>query len=565
MAYDLLITGARVIDGTGTGSFTADVGVVGDRIALVGKADAGAKRVIRADGLAVAPGFIDNHTHYDGQMFWEPWLTPTSWQGFTTVVTGHCGLTLAPLRKRDHAYMAQALSRVEDIPLEILREQVDWRWESYPDYLDRIGRLPLGVNVVPQVGHSAVRRWVMGDDFERAATPEEIAQMRDTVRECLRAGAGGFTTSHGSHIDMAGRPVASRFGDHAEVLALADVLGAENAGVYQMSTETMRDGLVAEERAFLENIAQATRRPVVINAFDLSRPYCADQLAWLEAAGARGARLRANFPAIEFEVVLRLGVTNLLTQRFPLLAELGGLPRAAAVARLRDPEVRARAKQDLYDLEHDGKTNVKVSWERCWVSAPALARNAPLAGRSVPELARAAGKDTLDYLLDLSIDEDLETEFRMLRLDIVPEELLSRIARSPNTLVGISDGGAHLNSFGTSHTATSFLATWVRDHGLMRLEEAVRKLSFAPAVTYGLAGRGLIQEGYFADLVVFDPETINYGPSEVVRDLPGGRERIIRRATGIPFLIVNGEVVQEDGEPQGALPGKVLRNARAAA
>src|SRR5262249_7901202 len=154
------------------------------------------------DGLALAPGFIDNHTHYDGQMFWEPWLTPTSWQGFTTVVTGHCGLTLAPLRKRDHAYMAQALSRVEDIPLEILQEQVDWRWESYPDYLDRIARLPLGVNVVPQVGHSAVRRWVMGEDFERAATPDEIAEMREVVRECLRAGAGGFTTSRGSHIDM---------------------------------------------------------------------------------------------------------------------------------------------------------------------------------------------------------------------------------------------------------------------------------------------------------------------------------------------------------------------------
>ena len=558
MSYDLLIKNARIVDGTGTGSFIGDVAVKGDTIALVGTADAGATRVINADGLVVAPGFIDTHTHYDGQLFWDPLLSPTSWHGFTTAVIGHCGLTLAPLKPDDRYYIAQAFSRVEDIPLDLLQETIDWQWETYPEYVGALKKRPYGINVAPQVGHSALRRWVMGDDYQREATPDEIARMRELLRESLRAGANGFTSSHGPHVDMNDVPVASRFSTRDELLAIASVLGEENVGVYQMSTQTLRLGLHEDERAFLENLARTTRRPATINGLEHRKDNCAGWLEWLDGAAKRGARMRSNVQVMGIEGRMLFNTLNIANQRSQKLVDLARLPAEEAVKQLASPEYRAEIRQELLDLPRESL--LRPSWEKCWVGRPALEKNAHLEGQSVADLARAANKEIVDYVLDLAIEEGMGTEFQFGVVEEGSPELARAVATSPYTLMGVSDGGAHLGSQSTIHVSTYFLGEWVRNLGLLSLEEAVRKLTFVPAATYGLARRGLIQEGYYADLVVFDPDTIAAGRAITAKDLPGGRTRVIRHATGIPYLVVNGQVVLDNDKPTEQNPGRVLLN-----
>ena len=558
MSYDLLIKNARIIDGTGTGSFIGDVGIKGDTIALVGVADAGATRVIDAAGRALAPGFIDTHTHYDGQLFWDPLLTSTSWHGFTTAVMGHCGLTLAPLRSRDRSYIAQAFSRVEDIPLDLLQEYVDWQWESYPEYVAALQQRPYGINVVPQVGHSALRRWVMGDDYQREARPDEIEQMRELLRASLRAGAGGFTSSHGPHVDMNDIPVASRFSTRDELLALASVMGEENVGVYQMSTKTLREGLLEDERAFLEDLSRTTRRPATLNGLEHRKSNCLGWLEWLDQAAKRGARMRSNVQVMGIEGRFLFNTLNVTNQRSPKLVELARLSAEEAAARLARPEYRAGIRQELIELPKESL--LRPSWEKCWVSIAALPKNKHLEGKAVADLAREAGREVVDYVLDLALEEGLATEFRFGVVEDGSPELARAVARSPYTLMGVSDGGAHLGSQVTTHVSTYFLGEWVRRQQLLSLEEAVQKLTFVPAATYGLSRRGLILEGYFADLVVFDPETIDAGPAITAHDLPGGRTRMIRQATGIPYVIVNGKVVLDQGAPTEHYPGRVLLN-----
>jgi N-acyl-D-aspartate/D-glutamate deacylase len=558
VSYDLLIKNGRILDGSGTGSFIGDVAVQEGRIALVGRADAGAKRVIDAEGLAVAPGFIDGHTHYDGQLFWDPLLTSTCWHGFTTIVMGHCGLTLAPIRERDRHYISQAFSAVEEIPLDILQEYVPWQWESYADYVAALHKRRLGLNVVPQAGHSAIRRWVMGNDYRREARPEEVEKMAGLLRECLHAGANGFTSTRGQHVDRDGVPVASRFAARDEVLALASVLGEANVGVFQMATETLKNGLDEDERRFLYEIGRASRRPVTFNGLDHRNRNCAGWLEWLAESERGGVRLRSNAMVIDFEARFGFNVPNLANQYMPLLREISMLPQAEAIARLRDPEVRAQAFRELGEIEDNPQQ--RNSWDRCWVGTPALAKNAALAGKPVIALAKAAGVDVRDYVLDLALEEGLATEFRFIRSDDGDEQLARVIAESPYTLLGTSDGGAHLATAATIHVSTSFLGTWVRERERTSLEQAVRKLTAIPAATYGLAGRGELREGYHADITVFDPQTIAAGPALTSPDLPGGQARMIRHASGIPYVIVNGEVLLENEEHRGNYPGRVLLN-----
>jgi N-acyl-D-aspartate/D-glutamate deacylase len=563
MAYDLLIKDARVVDGTGTGSYIGDVGVRGDAIALVGKADAGAARVIEAEGRAVAPGFIDGHTHYDAQIFWDPLLTSTSWHGFTTVVMGHCGLTLSPVRARDRAYMAQALSRVEEIPLDVIDDNVEWGWETFADYVAAVRRRPLGLNVVPQAGHSAIRRWVMGDDYQREATPDEIDQMRERLRESLRAGANGFTSSHGKHIDMNDIPIASVFAAREEIHTLVSVLGEENAGVFQMATRTLSQGLAEDERAFLADLSRTTGRPVTINGLDHTKRSASDWLGWLERSARSGARMRSNAMVMPGEMRFRLDTSGLINQRNPFLSKLSQMPRAEAVALLRSPEGRAEALAVLAGLQ--GLVILgRIDWERCRIGETGRAENRHVSGRLVGALAREAGVSAPEYVLDLALADDLATELTFTSEDEGPEDAARAVAESPYTLLGTSDGGAHLATTATTHVSTSFLGHWVREKGRTSLEQAVRKLTFIPAATYGLDRRGLIQEGYYADLVLFDPETIAPGPALVTGDLPNGRPRMVRHATGISHLIVNGQVVLEGETPTGAHPGRLLLNRLAA-
>jgi N-acyl-D-aspartate/D-glutamate deacylase len=398
----------------------------------------------------------------------------------------------------------------------------------------------------------------MGDDYQRAATPEEIEQMTALLRDCLWAGASGFTSSRGQHVDRDGVPVASRFAAREEVLALAAVLGEASVGVFQMATETLKSGLNEEERQFLFEVGLASRRPVTFNGLDHRNRNCAGWLEWLAAAERGGARLRSNAMVIDFEARFGFDVPNLVNQWLPRLFEIAKLPRAEALARLRTPEVRAEAIQELGQIENNPQA--RNSWDRCWVGTPALAKNAVLAGQPVTELARAAGVDVRDYVLDLALEEDLATEFRFIRSNDGDEQLARVIAESPYTLLGTSDGGAHLATAATIHVSTSFLGTWVRERERTSLEQAVRKLTAIPAATYGLAGRGELREGYHADITIFDPATIAAGPSLTSPDLPGGQARMVRHASGIPYVIVNGEVLLEDEAHQGVYPGRVLLN-----
>ncbi|HEX2172771.1 MAG TPA: hypothetical protein VHL09_10045, partial [Dehalococcoidia bacterium] len=316
----------------------------------------------------------------------------------------------------------------------------------------------------------------MGDDYQREATPEEIDQMRDLLRASLRAGANGFTSSHGPHVDMNDVPVASRFSTRDELKALATVMGEENVGVYQMSTKTLRLGLHEDERAFLEDLSRTTRRPATINGLEHRKENCAGWLEWLDQAAKRGARMRSNVQVMGIEGRFLFNTLNIANQRSPKLVELARLPADEAVARLASPEYRAEIRQEMLDLPKESL--LKPSWDKCWVGRPVLEKNAHLEGKSVADLARAANKETVDYVLDLAIEERMGTEFQFGVVHDGSPDLARAVATSPYTLLGVSDGGAHLGSQSTIHVSTYFLGEWIRGLQLMPLEEAVRKLTF---------------------------------------------------------------------------------------
>src|SRR5262245_33034578 len=558
MQFDLVIKSGRVVDGTGMPSFTADVAVRDGRIARVGRIDDGAARLIDADGLIVAPGFIDVHTHYDAQLDWDPIASPSSWHGVTTVIAGNCGFTLTPARAGDTVWLAQMLSRVEGMSAEALGAGLRWQGGGFGDFWRRLdGRI--GVNAGAYVGHSAVRRYVMGDDASRrVARADEIDAMQTLVRQAMREGALGFSSSQlDIHVAHDGREVPSNHAAAAEVVALCAVLAEFGHGAIEFIPRSFVEGYNPADRELIRTLARVSGRPIELNTLT---PLPAAPDGWARSlefarAGFRdGLRLHPMFPTNKLCAHFALASTFLFDEMPSFRAALTLAP-AERDRQLRDPAVRARMRAELADPT--GRAFVFV-WQIVVVEAVRDAAHSQWVGRSVSELAEEQGVDPLDCFLDMALAEDLATQFV---LGMPPsetfDEMIATLIRDPIVMAGSSDAGAHLLSFVGADYTTRLLCEWVPK--TLSLEAAVSRLTLMPATVHGLHDRGALRTGAAADLVLFDPTRLAAGRTQLVSDFPANSPRFVVDAEGYVATIVNGEVLLDNGRHTGALPGRVLR------
>jgi N-acyl-D-amino-acid deacylase len=564
MPYDLVIKNGTVIDGSGLPRYRADVAVRHGRIAAIGRVRETAREVVDADGQVVTPGFIDGHTHMDAQIFWDPMGTCSCWHGVTTVVMGNCGFTLAPCGKPERHLVVRNLERAEDIAAEAMDAGIDWTWTTFPEFLDRIEGLPKGINYAGYIGHSALRTYVMGERaFEKEAGEDDLRAMERELRDAIRAGAIGFTTSRSpSHETPDRRPVASRLASWDEVRRLVGVMGDMNAGVFELAGERAGGDpeRLREYHVRLRDLAVETGRPVTWGLFsrreepDLWRTY----IALLEETAARGGRMFAQVHSRALTVVLSFK-TNLPFDRLPVWRELRALPLDQQAVRLREPELRRRLVEAAKERDERRPVGAEArlgSYEWMFVMDTAEGPH-----RSVAAVARERGVDPVEAIIDLALEKNLDRFFLQPIANENQDHALE-LMKHPRTVVTFSDSGAHVSQIMDASLQTHLLSYWVRARQAFSLEQAVRMLSFEPATHWGFSDRGLIREGMAADLLVLDPETIAPEMPEVVRDLPAGARRLTQRARGIAATVVNGEVVLRDGKPTGALPGQLLRARR---
>jgi N-acyl-D-aspartate/D-glutamate deacylase len=558
MQYDIVIKNGFLVDGSGLPGYYSDVGIAGGKIVALGKIDGPAKEHIDARGLVVAPGFIDVHTHYDAQLFWDPWATPSCWHGFTSVFMTNCGFGLAPCKPQDRDYIARMLVKVEAMPLASLQAGVPWNWESYREYLNALDQR-LGVNVMALAPHSTIRYHVMGEEArKRPATAVEISRMQEVVADCIRAGAFGFSSSYGPvHFDGDGLPVPSRFATQDETVALARTLKEFHRGTVCV----IPPGIPQVGPSDMEYLAQLSResgRPVVWNL--LSQTWDTPHhwrrvLDWTAELFREGARVHPLALCERFDLTFTL--RGAVFEDMPAWkAALSG-SRAQKIANLSNPQIRAAMQADLDD------PTPKVFSKRMqdvFVSAVCLEEHSHVVGKNMVTIGAEQGKTPLAAMLDLAVAENLDTQFVIRGFQNGDENAVRSMTTNPYVLTGGSDGGAHV-AFLCQVTYSSFLLShWVREKKALSLEQAIRKLTFDPAVLLGIPHRGLLKEGFAADLTIFDPDTVQAKDKEFVNDLPGGASRLVARAEGYRYTIVNGQVVLRDGELTGACPGRVLRS-----
>jgi N-acyl-D-aspartate/D-glutamate deacylase len=559
MAYDLLIKNGRIIDGSGRPAFHGDVGVSGGKIRELGRLDGPARRVIEADGRVVAPGFVDNHCHYDAQVLWDPLCTYSCHHGATTVIIGNCSLALAPVKAHAREKLAGMLSYVEAIPMDVLQAGVPWTWETFPEYMRAIGQR-LGVNVGTLVGHSAVRLYAMGEDCsERAATDAELAVMRRVVREALEAGALGLSiTRNMNHFDLAGKRIPAACAPESELFALADVLREAGTGVIQCGGGTnpeLKDGL-------LSRISQACGRPIMYNTLleQARQPgQWRTHLAHVEETVRKG--IRAIPLCNPGSIVNRFTMKNCQVFRnMPTWLPILQGSDEGKLSAYRNPTTRAQLRAEV-DAPLNPDSVFSKRWDLMIVEETKLAKNRSLQGKHIAEIAKAQGQHPVDTFLDLAVEEQLETVFSLGEINM-DTEAVAQILSSPYAVVGLSDGGAHVQFHSNVSNPTRLLGYWVREKGIMSLELAVRRLTFDSATAFGIYDRGLVQPGMAADLVVFDPDTVRPVAEDVVHDFPSNGWRMRELAEGIYYTVVNGEVLLEKGTHTGSYPGQVLHNAR---
>jgi N-acyl-D-aspartate/D-glutamate deacylase len=561
---DLVIRDALICDGTGAPAVRGDLAVTGGVIASVGgRAERGSTE-IDAGGLALAPGFIDLHTHYDCQLFWDPHATPSPWHGVTTVVMGNCGFTIAPCRPADRETLMRLLLFVEGMPIETLRAGIPWTWEDYPGYLDAVEKNGLGVNVVSFIGHSAIRVQVMGAAaLERAATADERAAMVALVRQGMAAGAIGWSTSLSpTHFfGDTGHPAPSRLADRDELLALAGALRDLERGVIEIAPGSTI-GSAEERLAEVERYADLARASGKVVSFAplLDSPFApgvAQKIMAMAAAlqrdgvqvvpqvGCRPLELRFDFAAPAF------GLEN-----NPFWKPFMALPREERTRRFADPAFR----RELGEMTRFVLA-LAPSFDQLFLRVAASERHRPLQDQNLVQLAAARGQGPVDAFCDLILEEDLETQWGAVVMNAEGEGVADLI-RNPAGVLALSDAGAHVDSLCDQGFTTWLLGRWVRERGVLGLEEAVRMITSVPAERYGLTGRGRLAPGNAGDLVLFDPATVEMRSTELVHDLPGGQRRLLQRADGIEYVFVNGTAVVERGQPVDRRPGRVLRGGR---
>ena len=557
---ELVIKDAKVIDGSGAAALEShDVLVKDGRITALGPdlPVSEADEVVDAEGLALMPGIIDTHTHYDAQITWDPGLTPSPALGVTTAVIGNCGFTIAPCRAADRDLVMRNLTQVEGMSLEVLRGGIAWDFETFPEYLDAIERRGMAVNVAAFIGHSALRTYVMGEAaVERAAEEAEIARMADIVREAMAAGAVGFATSTApQHNGWGGRPMPSRLADDRELEALAGAMASGGGGLFMLTKGDRTDV------PYLEGLAAKAGRPIMIAALLHNPTKPEGVLAELERIAEARGRGRALWGQVS---CCPLTMDFTLASAYPLEGFTAWSPAMQASGEalkrvLADPAFRQSVKEEL-----DRPAGVRLfngEWHKIELTEVRRPENRPLEHRKVAALAAEAGQHPLDWMLDFAISEDLETLFtaELLNSD---EEAVGRLIRHPAASVALSDAGAHLTFFCDAGFGLHLLGHWSRDRGQLSLEAAVRELTGKPAEIFGLRGRGRIAPGYAADLLLFDPATVKRGPKKRIHDLPGGAPRLTTDAVGLHGLWVNGtRILDRDGEMTGApRPGQLLRD-----
>lgn len=554
MDGDIVIRGGTVIDGTGAPGVAADVAVTGDTITAVGEGLRG-RRELDAAGQVVTPGFIDIHTHYDAQVFWDPSLTPSAYHGVTTVVAGNCGFSIAPITGEGIDILARTLQHVEDMSLDTLRVGVPWdSFETFPQYLDAVERGGVGLNYGCYVGHTAVRLYVMGEDaYERAATPAELDAMTAVVAGAMDAGAMGFATSASpTHNGDGGRPVPSRVADLAEVRRLLQPLKAAAKGVVAL----LPGGVFSNEEVF--DLQAEIGRPFTWTALLTIKglPYHEKVIEEHDAARARGIEVwpQVSCRPLVFQMNLAEPFTLNLRDSFKALMALS---RDERIAAYRDPSWRASAWEEL-----SGKQSfLPFNWQA--LSVAESAAHPDLVDRKVLDIAEEWGVTPLDVICDVSLADDLATRFWSVLANDDPDAIEWLLPRD-GVLLGLADSGAHVSQLCDACFSTDLLGNWVRGRGVMPLERAVHKLTAEPAGVYGLADRGVIEVGRKADLVVFDPETVAPGPLRRVVDFPADGERLTADApVGVTHTLVNGVAIRADGEmdpnAMAERPGRLLR------
>jgi len=557
MLYDIVIKNGTLIDGTGAPARRADVAVSGGKIAGLGKASGPAKRTIDAGGLVVAPGFIDPHTHYDAQICWDGATTPSSWHGVTSVVMGNCGVGIAPCRPETREIAMRDLVNVEAIPFEVLKAGITWDWESFPEYLDAAAKRKPALNLAFLAPLTPFRHYVMGEaSMERAATDEETAKIAGLLGEALDAGAFGFSsTLLNQHMGYGGRPLACRNASRAELKAYCNALRARGKGAIEFAMTRQIAVLENAELELLDFMLEESRRPVTFIAmFDRDDLPEAVRETLRKAAPmiAKGARPQTSPLPLTREVNMRSPFSFAAFPSWKRVFE--DKSKAAQAAVYRDPAFRNQFREELKRPLSFG------NWERITVHEVKNPSLKHMEGKTVAQLAAERGVDGVDALLDLTLEDDLENEFTMQSFNTRADRM-AEILNDPTVLLGLGDGGAHLDMLCDAGYPSYVLGTWVREKKVLTLEEAVRRMTSDPADFFGIRDRGRIAPGLAADLVLFDPQTVgSAGRPERIYDLPGGAKRMVMRSRGIEMTLVNGTPTWESGALTGAAAGQVLRS-----
>src|SRR5687767_10775154 len=553
MTCDLLIRNGTLVDGTGAPARRGDIGIAAGKIVPPGPA----KRTIDADGLVVAPGFIDPHTHYDAQICWDGATTPSSWHGVTSVVMGNCGVGIAPCKPQAREIAMRDLVNVEAIPFEVLEAGITWDWESFPQYMDAAQRRKPALNLAFLAPLTPFRHYVMGEQsMERAATAEEAKKIASLIGEAIDAGAFGWSsTLLNQHMGYGGRPLACRNASREEIKAYCNALRERGKGSIEFAMTRQIAVLEKDELELLEFMLEESRRPVTLIAL-FDRDDLPEALRTtmknLRPLIARGARPQTS----------PLPLTRELTMRKPFA--FGAFPswkrlfedtsKAAQAAVYRDPQFRQSFREDLK------RPASFADWARIRVHEVADPKLKHLQDKTVAEIAKERGVDGVDALLDITLEDDLENEFTVQSWNTRADRM-AELLNDKSVLLGLGDGGAHLDMLCDSGYPSYVLGTWVRERKVLALEEAVRRMTSDPADFFGIKDRGRIAPGMAADVVIFDPRTVGpAGRPERWHDLPGGAKRIVVRSRGIEMTLVNGEVAWENGKLTGATAGRVLRS-----
>jgi N-acyl-D-aspartate/D-glutamate deacylase len=565
---DYLIRGGTIVDGTGTPGVQGDVGVRDGRIvALGGTIDEDAAETLEADSLVVAPGFVDVHTHYDAQLFWDPYATPSNVHGVTTVLGGNCGFTLAPLHNKDADYLRRMMAKVEGMPLGALETGVDWKWETFGEYLGQLDG-KIGLNAAFLVGHCALRLYVMGDDaIGKEATPEQIAEMVRVLHESIEAGAIGFSTTLSStHSDGNGNPVASRWASKEELLALCKATGEHEGTLLEGIVQGCLDEFSDDEIELLGELSAAAGRPLNWNVLTIDSR-TPEKVGHQLKASVRARELGGRVVALTMPTLVPMNMSlrtfcalNLIPGWGPTL----GLPLDERIKALSDPAVRA----DLLAKANSPEAGVfrrLADFGRYVIGDTYSEANEGLKGRQVAQIAKERGTDDeFGVLVEIASNDELRTVLWPMPTDNdqASWELRAKTWDDPDVLLGGSDAGAHLDRMAGAPFPTRFIGDCIRGRKLMTMEKAVQKLTDDPAQLFGLRERGRLAEGYWADILVFNPETVTADDVTMVNDLPGNTGRLTGGSQGVVRVLVNGTETVRDGVSTGSLPGLLMKSGR---